>query len=223
MGGLGARREDEWPGWYKLVEDFSTRASNGSNNRLFAMASMAKTFSNRSEGRCGGYLHGIWATDIFRGLLWHADPPTEARFQDWFPSWSWASINCRVKHIWPKTATPLATVTRLPTEYRLDSSMRPFRCVSNEKYLIICLEGALVHVDVDDDASVEYMPDVIPGSTSDSTSLYGLMVIRRVGLVARKVDGPDGLEAYARVGLFIVTEARWETISLGPLRSISII
>ncbi|KAI1127010.1 heterokaryon incompatibility protein-domain-containing protein [Nemania abortiva] len=82
--------------WFHCVTEYSGRDLTHATDKLPAIAALADVFSNG----LGDYLGGIWSNFPSRCLSWQATGvsrkiPTEYRA----PSWSWASIDCRIQ--WP--------------------------------------------------------------------------------------------------------------------------
>ncbi|ORY08584.1 heterokaryon incompatibility protein-domain-containing protein [Clohesyomyces aquaticus] len=81
--------------WYRLVEDFTSRRLTYENDKLPAIAGIARRFAATAND---SYHGGLWKRDLVLGLLWHstmltAGVTTKAARA---PSWSWASVNCGV-------------------------------------------------------------------------------------------------------------------------------
>ncbi|KAI0760155.1 heterokaryon incompatibility protein-domain-containing protein, partial [Fomes fomentarius] len=90
---------DGWRTWYRLVEEYSSRALTRPSDKLPALAGAAAIF-RKAHGRSEGtYVAGLWKEDIVQGLVWaahyHHFPsrkvpgPAPRRA----PSWSWASVD----------------------------------------------------------------------------------------------------------------------------------
>ncbi|KAH7389221.1 heterokaryon incompatibility protein-domain-containing protein [Cadophora sp. MPI-SDFR-AT-0126] len=98
--------------WYLLVEEYSTRRLTFQSDRLPAMAGVADKMAAETEDV---YIHGLWQSDLARGLAWdsmHARPfnvsqsengtsPSQTRDA---PSWSWAAaggaVRTNMTHYW---------------------------------------------------------------------------------------------------------------------------
>ncbi|RDX40747.1 HET-domain-containing protein [Lentinus brumalis] len=107
---------DGWRVWYRLVEEYSSRALTRLSDKLPALAGAAAIFRTaRGEGT---YVAGLWREDIVQGIVWGAHyrhypsrkvpgymltdacavltrPPTRRA-----PSWSWASVDGPVIFGW---------------------------------------------------------------------------------------------------------------------------
>lgn len=215
---------DSWSAWYRLVETFSRLQMTYYMDRLFAMGVMAENHDKTSTVACGQYLAGLWLSDIYRGLLWCADPATPSRPAEWVaPSWSWASVTGKVRHIWPEKATLKAKVVACST------SLQTQWLYGNVVNASVTIEGKLVSLRVPDNTlrtwtdaivvriftgedeeqartmHIKYFLDTTSVLTEPSIigALYALRIIRRVGLLLRKVESSH---TYARVGLFIISK-----------------
>lgn len=94
--------------WYTVVELFSTRKLTVESDKLPALGALAAYFSSlfsNSEG--SGYLAGLWREDMWRGLRWvrHGLPGTRPKCYR-APSWSWASIDGRIRRDYLATYSP---------------------------------------------------------------------------------------------------------------------
>lgn len=72
--------------WYKLVEQYSSCSLTLHKDRLPAIASLAKDFSQRNKA--GRYLFGLWENSLHLGLLWIDVTGIPSDLAS--PSWSWA-------------------------------------------------------------------------------------------------------------------------------------
>jgi Heterokaryon incompatibility protein (HET) len=78
--------------WSDLVEEFSQRILTYAEDRLPALAGIARHMSGILQD---DYLAGIWRSDLVAQLSWSILPDTPGYFQPCptAPSWSWASVN----------------------------------------------------------------------------------------------------------------------------------
>lgn len=112
--------------WYKLVEGYCGRNLTMLENRIPAFSSIALKYSHALGQSGGEFLAGLWSNDLLRGLLWHAEGdknhwPADRGYVA--PSWSWAALPGRVKHVWPLDAKPLASIQGIdviPLELTMD-------------------------------------------------------------------------------------------------------
>ncbi|KAJ8111676.1 hypothetical protein ONZ43_g5562 [Nemania bipapillata] len=82
--------------WFHCVTEYSGRDLTHITDKLPAIAALADVFS---EG-LGEYLGGIWSKFPSRCLAWEATGASRKILTEYrAPSWSWASIDCRVQ--WP--------------------------------------------------------------------------------------------------------------------------
>lgn len=108
---------DGWKTWYRLVEEYSSRALTRPSDKLPALAGAAAIF-HKAHGSEGTYVAGLWKEDIVQGLVWAAHyhhypsrkvpgfnlsdacavltKPATRRA----PSWSWASVDGAVIFGW---------------------------------------------------------------------------------------------------------------------------
>lgn len=82
-----------------IVEMYSIRNLTFLQDKLPAISGVAAIFKRKFNDN---YLAGIWAKDLLRGLLWYHEGLLNGcwvprRYRA--PSWSWASVNCSVKHV----------------------------------------------------------------------------------------------------------------------------
>ncbi|PVI02269.1 HET-domain-containing protein, partial [Periconia macrospinosa] len=82
---------DIYTSWYRIVEDFTSRNLTYEEDRLPAIAGIAKRFGETAND---SYHAGLWRRDMVLGLLWHATggSPIITNKSARAPSWSWASI-----------------------------------------------------------------------------------------------------------------------------------
>jgi hypothetical protein len=85
-----ASQEDILNLWYELVNAYSSLLLTKSTDRAHALAGIASRIS--AKLRCG-YLAGLWAVDLSKGLLWHSVSPNVngKRPSPSVPTWSWMS------------------------------------------------------------------------------------------------------------------------------------
>ncbi|OCL07138.1 HET-domain-containing protein, partial [Glonium stellatum] len=93
-------------GWYKMVQDYTSRAITYETDKLPALSALAARVAQESKDT---YLAGIWKGDLLRGLLWYREVRRRFRAQESSlpfsntgekpqrkvfiaPSWSWASF-----------------------------------------------------------------------------------------------------------------------------------
>ncbi|KAF2467412.1 HET-domain-containing protein, partial [Lindgomyces ingoldianus] len=74
--------------WNHLLESYSSRALTRSEDRLPALAGVARLFADTTGDE---YLCGLWRSKLIEQLLWRVPRPTlRAPTQLGVPSWSWA-------------------------------------------------------------------------------------------------------------------------------------
>ena len=83
--------------WYRMLADFTSRSLTYDEDRLPAIAGIAKRFGEAADD---DYHAGLWRRDMLLGILWHAISinPAETTKSVRAPSWSWASVNCGVSY-----------------------------------------------------------------------------------------------------------------------------
>jgi hypothetical protein len=95
--------------WRYIVSDYTNMELTEQRDRLPAIAGVASQF----EGLLGGrYLAGLWESALPGDLLWRMDRTAEYRQQYRAPSWSWASIEGKVKHYKMTSYHPEFSVVR---------------------------------------------------------------------------------------------------------------
>ena len=89
--------------WYRLFENYCTRSLTFENDRLAAIAGLAKEIQRQT-----GYTYkaGLWLEDIHTGLLWAVNGRGQraASLPYRAPSWSWASLD--VEFLWGQDTNP---------------------------------------------------------------------------------------------------------------------
>ncbi len=87
-----------WFEWYRMVESYSSRDITNPEDRLPAVAGLAKAVASVTGER--HYMAGLWENGVLEGLLWHRkDAKTTLRVPASYiaPSWSWASVQGTVR------------------------------------------------------------------------------------------------------------------------------
>jgi len=105
--------------WYRTVAEYTSRNLTYEEDRLSAVAGIAKRFGMAVNDN---YHAGLWRHDMILGLLWRAsvDVTRKARSAR-APSWSWASINGHVVYDHPlSTGADARRMTFSPLVYDLD-------------------------------------------------------------------------------------------------------
>jgi hypothetical protein len=92
--------------WYAMLEDYTGRNLTYPSDRLPAFSGLATMMSDVVNDT---YFAGLWESQIPYALLWvrHSRIPFERHQSrgDWAPSWSWASVSCRVRQETPSEFT----------------------------------------------------------------------------------------------------------------------
>lgn len=84
--------------WHDIVSTYSSMDLTNHTDRLPAIAGLASQFGELLNTK---YLAGLWQTALPDELLWRTDytiEPGQHRSQYRAPSWSWASLDGRIKH-----------------------------------------------------------------------------------------------------------------------------
>ncbi|KAL9617305.1 MAG: hypothetical protein Q9160_007885 [Pyrenula sp. 1 TL-2023] len=117
--------------WYELIEDYSRRDLSIESDKLPAILGLAKQCN---EYKAGGYVLGLWKSDLNRGLLLQNSPSLSrrsgryelpSRVKGWrAPSWSWAAIEGAIRFRYTLVAPEefLAQTTILDVEYGVRST-----------------------------------------------------------------------------------------------------
>lgn len=221
--------------WYDLVEEYSGRSVTVLGDRLAALWPVAHRYSRASQHRCGQFLAGLWSNDLLRGLLWRAEEERTYKLADdgcLTPSWSWAALPGRVKHVWPSDATPLALIKGFavdPMTSMVEGSAREIRGYIRVQSLLVEINPVRrdwsawngdIKVDVRDGNDhretlmIRYTLDNFDPETTRHSRLYGIRITYRIGLLLR--DSGQGNGSMKRVGLFIVAKPdtpRWMAIT----------
>jgi hypothetical protein len=93
--------------WCDLVRIYTGRKLSKPSDRLLAFIGMASLWERKYHCH---FLVGLWAEDLYRGLLWSRDElegtadsslrPTNLRLQLTVPSWSWVACDIPVTYGW---------------------------------------------------------------------------------------------------------------------------
>jgi len=114
--------------WITAVENYCSRNLTNEQDKLPAIAGIARYYQLLTNSQHGRYLTGLWEHSPLFLLLWHTTPhwkfhfnPSNRKPRSYrAPSWSWASIDGRV-YFWyePRKSekfTYTATIVRCTTE-----------------------------------------------------------------------------------------------------------
>ncbi|KAM7216896.1 hypothetical protein V8F06_007765 [Rhypophila decipiens] len=223
------RTIEDFTDWYEQVEEYSGRQLMYWHDRLPAFSSLARNYLLTTGGQCGQYLAGLWSEDLFRGLLWRAHDARTAPPTYQVPSWSWASVNGKVKHVWPLNATVFAEALEYcintPGADPFDQLDGGFILIRGSLVQFQGVNGALAawagEVTVNIYAEKGYAAGVRvyyyldhPGYVNFKIDdLYGLKITRRVALLLEKAHQDDHVTR--RVGLMIVAKPdtqKWASV-----------
>lgn len=216
-----------------MVEEYSGRNITNLADRIPAFFQIASRYSSTPGNHCGQFLAGLWLNDLLRGLLWRVEGGRKYWRKDGYyiaPSWSWAAVLGRVRHVWPRDTTPLAIILdvavapisenlyrRVITGYlKLRSLLVEFKPVgmtwsawTGDIEVEVLAEDE--HKEV---LRIRYTLDNFNPETPREAQLYGTRITRRIGLLL--IDSGEGNGNVKRVGLFIVAKPdtlRWMAIT----------
>ena len=87
------------PIWKQIVKYYSHRTLTLENDKLAAIAGLARHYSQVSKEGKDVYLAGVWKSQLPESLLWYHQLPSDTNAskpeQYRAPSWSWASLDCK--------------------------------------------------------------------------------------------------------------------------------
>ncbi|KAI0550006.1 HET-domain-containing protein [Xylaria curta] len=105
----GIKHNDAWDKgspndrpWYDVVNDYSGLALSFEKDKLPALAAISQGYA-KDMGADGLFLAGLWKSSLLHDMLWETYPqssangPMQKPVNSNAPSWSWASVPCRVK------------------------------------------------------------------------------------------------------------------------------
>jgi hypothetical protein len=95
--------------WRYIVSDYTSMNLTEQRDRLPAIAGVASQFEKVLGGR---YLAGLWETALPGDLLWRTDQCAQCTRQYRAPSWSWASLDGKIKHYKMTSYHPEFSVVR---------------------------------------------------------------------------------------------------------------
>ncbi|TGO13153.1 hypothetical protein BTUL_0076g00530 [Botrytis tulipae] len=122
--------------WRKSVEFYSRRNFTHDSNKLRAISGCAQWIKSKTGDN---YLAGLWASDLRTQIFWYAEAPSSRQALYRAPSWSWASVNGRIKFWHPDQIGNIDPVTtrlgsrtcpRIPLE--IDDVRMTYSPTSNE-------------------------------------------------------------------------------------------
>jgi hypothetical protein len=84
--------------WYRMVAEVTSRELTYEDDRLSAIAGVAKRFAAIAND---DYYAGLWRGDLLTGILWISSTltPMQTKKAARAPSWSWASVNTSVSYV----------------------------------------------------------------------------------------------------------------------------
>ena len=100
--------------WYAMLEDYTGRNLTYPSDRLPAFSGLATMMSDVVVDT---YYAGLWESRMPYALVWvrHSRVPFERNQArgDWAPSWSWASVSCRVRQETPEEFTSAVEIVSI--------------------------------------------------------------------------------------------------------------
>ena len=162
--------------WMKIVREFTRRRLTFTSDKLPALSGLAARFKQTINAP---YLAGIWKTDPFEweALKWTTSGgfPGDLLPKPGPPSWSWASINCRISY--DDMISGVDGVTLLAAETQL-RGLNPYGEVTGG---FLRVRGALLKVQLD------IMP-AAQASTWRKEPSYNWMVLSTGGGVMKELE-----------------------------------
>lgn len=115
--------------WFQLIQDYSRRQAKRPEDKLNALAGIARKLELFSGDT---YLAGLWKEDLFRCMLWRLEengffsrsPPSRPGFHR-APSWSWASVDGNIWFHWASGGKHELFVTLDDFDIKPASSLNP--------------------------------------------------------------------------------------------------
>ncbi|KAL2131291.1 hypothetical protein VTI74DRAFT_5297 [Chaetomium olivicolor] len=81
-----------WVGWYRMIENYTTRTITKHTDRLPALSGLAQAVVRKAGGE---YMAGLWKSGLLEGLLWCRARSGQILYHTpeyVAPTWSWASL-----------------------------------------------------------------------------------------------------------------------------------
>jgi hypothetical protein len=100
--------------WTHIVEEYSKTKLTYDTDKIAAISGIAK---ESQEVTGDEYLAGLWKVDLLDQLLWAVcDPESSTRIQPYTaPTWSWASMNGTIRHVFKD----VCTITSKPSDLHI--------------------------------------------------------------------------------------------------------
>ncbi|RSL55406.1 hypothetical protein CEP53_007105 [Fusarium sp. AF-6] len=91
------QRDPDIPRWYSLAYKYSKLSLTHPEDRLPAISALARDFQVRRKLTPNDYIAGHWRSDLWFTLHWRIVDRRSRQDTNYLaPSWSWASVGCRV-------------------------------------------------------------------------------------------------------------------------------
>ncbi|RSM12623.1 hypothetical protein CEP52_002303 [Fusarium oligoseptatum] len=95
--GRRKQRDPDIPRWYSLAYKYSKLSLSHPEDRLPAISALARAFQVRRKLTPNAYIAGHWRSDLWFTLHWRIVDRRSRQDANYLaPSWSWASVGCRV-------------------------------------------------------------------------------------------------------------------------------
>jgi hypothetical protein len=147
-----AKIPDEW--YLDWIEQYTERRFTKASDRLPALEGLASVVSDAVSDL---YIHGLWAKDLARGLLWRLKNNKSAKLVDGVhtPTWSWARWQGAVRH---ETFIDFdGDVDTVPCFKLLSTDSSENGNAPRKPHCILSVEGKLAHVvGINDERSFPY-------------------------------------------------------------------
>ncbi|PSN62761.1 HET-domain-containing protein [Corynespora cassiicola Philippines] len=203
--------------WRFIVRDYSRRFLTFPMDKLPAIAGVAAEYSNIIHS---SYLAGMWQVSLNTELMWSPCRPDISRpLHRRAPSWSWASVDGEISHIWCLSTIIVDSFQVLMCRVTPASPSSPFGSIDLSR-TILRVEGDLAKVFWRNDKTYIYVCDgsqgegstMLVGRTLADADEYvpqedGSLVVWALALTK---NPPRGLllahisgDEYRRVGIFI--------------------
>ncbi len=149
--------------WSVVIEKYSSRRLTVPSDKLVAISALAKDVANTSrDPRPQSYLAGIWRQNLACELRWEMVDPPQARPAYRAPSWSWASVEGKVR---PGDTSKESSryghetddLVVLEAETSWDASAGPFSSVTGGFIVVRGRIGAISDYLVTSDPRIEFL------------------------------------------------------------------
>ncbi len=149
--------------WREVIERYSLRRLTMPSDKLVALSALAKDVANASKDvRPQDYLAGIWRQNLSFELRWQMADPPRARPPYRAPSWSWASVDGKVRPGDPSEGrssygAKIDEWVVLEAETSWDASAGPFSSVTGGFIVVRSRISAISDYDVTPDSEIQFL------------------------------------------------------------------